>query len=414
MIRLPLVVFTFAVLLTQVASAVDTRADETRVGTVQSGSYVTISEQLENTGSLPIFVFATAVDGAAFDFNCPNLPLELKPHSKLSRNVGFRPQHPVKYAGKIIVWFKWRAQDDSDEEPQDDQTRAGSFHHRERWKWEERDVHLVAVAAPLAGTISLSPSSITFDPVQVAHSTTITEILGNRGRAPLTVLKIAARGAGFSFSENPPLTLSPEPTVRFVRNYAPGSSALSRGSLALESNASNPELSLKLAGTAFLPGELRVSSAAIDFGDVAVGSAQKQVETLFAAGGPVRISSATVNNAEFAMSGISLPITIPAGRTASLILAFRPQSPGTATDALTLVSAINSSADVPIAGTGTQSVQHSVSLSWDPSTSADVIGYNLYRGAQSGEPYSLSTPIRTATHLRLTIMYLRDKLTTML
>jgi hypothetical protein len=144
-----------------------------------------------------------------------------------------------------------------------------------------------------------------------------------------------------------------------------------------------------LAGTAFSPGELRVSSQAINFGNVAIGSTQNQVETLLAAGGPVTLSSATVNNAEFAMSGISLPITIPSGRTASLILAFRPQSLGTATGALTLESsAINSSAEVAITGTGTPGAQHSVTLSWDPSTSENVIGYNIYRGTKSGGPYS--------------------------
>jgi len=254
-------------------------------GTVPSASYVTRSEQLENPGHLPIFVFATAVHGAAFDFNCPNLPTELKPHSTLSCNVGFRPQRPARYAGKIIVWFKWRDQDDSSEEPPEDPKSAGSLHRRERWKWEEKEVPLAAVAAPAA--------------------------------------------------------------------------------------------------------ELRVSSRTINFGNVAVGSTQKQVETLFAAGGPVTVSSATVNNADFAMSGISLPITIPSGHTVSLILAFRPQSPGAATGALSLVSsAINSSAEVPIAGTGTAGVQHSVTLIWDPSTSVDVIGYNVYRGTQSGGPYS--------------------------
>ena len=155
-----------------------------------------------------------------------------------------------------------------------------------------------------------------------------------------------------------------------------------------------------LACGAHTPGELRVSSAAINFGNVTVGSTQKQVETLFAAGGPVTVSSATVDNAEFATSGISLPITIPSGRTVSLILAFRPQSPGTATGGLTLESsAINSSAQVPVTGTGTPGVEHSVTLSWDPSASEDVIGYNIYRGNQSGGPYSLvnSSPDSNAT-----------------
>jgi hypothetical protein len=123
-----------------------------------------------------------------------------------------------------------------------------------------------------------------------------------------------------------------------------------------------------------------------------VGGTQKKVETLYAAGGPVTLSSATVNNAEFAMSRMSLPMTIPSGYTLSLTLSFSPRSAGTATGALSLVSsATNSSAEVPIAGTGTGTpgVQHSVTLSWNPSTSQDVIGYNVYRGNQSGGPYSL-------------------------
>ena len=161
-----------------------------------------------------------------------------------------------------------------------------------------------------------------------------------------------------------------------------------------------PERSLMPSGTAFLPGQLRVSSAAINFGDVTVGGTQKKVETLYAAGGPVTVSSATIDNAEFALSGMSLPMTIPSGRTASLILTFTPPSPGTATGALTLASsAINSSAEVPIAGTGTAGVQHSVTLSWDPSTSQDVIGYNIYRGTRSGGPYTLisASPNSAAT-----------------
>ena len=303
MIRLSLVVFALAVFLTQLGCAAHTGSGTSAgdglaqvnisptslsFGTVQSGSYVTRSEQLENTGNLPIFVFSTAVHGAGFDFNCPNLPLELKPQSKLLCKVGFRPQAPAKYAGKIIVWFKWRAEDTSDNgELRNDQPSGGSLPRRERWKWEERDVPIAAVAAS--------------------------------------------------------------------------------------------------------SGELRVSFSAINFGDVTVGSTKKQEETLYAAGGPVTVSSATVDNAEFAMSGISLPVTIPAGHTASLIMAFTPESPGAATGALTLdSSAINSNAQVRITGTGmgTPGVQHSVSLSWGPSTSADVIGYNIYRGTQSGGPYS--------------------------
>jgi hypothetical protein len=136
-----------------------------------------------------------------------------------------------------------------------------------------------------------------------------------------------------------------------------------------------------------MPGQLRLSSTAMNFGPVVVGTGQKQVATLFAAGGPVTVSSASLNSAEFAISGISLPMTIPSGGTASMILTFSPQSSGLSTGTLTL-AASESATKVSLAGTGTPTLQHSVTLSWDPSTSDGVVGYNVYRGARSGGPYA--------------------------
>src|SRR5690242_9624310 len=42
---------------------------------------------------------------------------------------------------------------------------------------------------------------------------------------------------------------------------------------------------------------------------------------------------------------------------------------------------------------------HSVDLSWDPSTSSGITGYQVYRGTQSGGPYSLlsASPLSTTT-----------------
>ncbi len=40
-----------------------------------------------------------------------------------------------------------------------------------------------------------------------------------------------------------------------------------------------------------------------------------------------------------------------------------------------------------LGGSGTQATQHSVSLSWNASTS-QVDGYNVYRGTASGGPYT--------------------------
>jgi fibronectin type 3 domain-containing protein len=41
-----------------------------------------------------------------------------------------------------------------------------------------------------------------------------------------------------------------------------------------------------------------------------------------------------------------------------------------------------------LTGTGAAPPQHSVDLSWNGSPTATVVGYNIYRGSQSGGPYT--------------------------
>lgn len=43
------------------------------------------------------------------------------------------------------------------------------------------------------------------------------------------------------------------------------------------------------------------------------------------------------------------------------------------------------------------SVQHSVSLSWNASTSSNVVGYNIYRGTVSGANYGLQNSMIAST-----------------
>jgi fibronectin type 3 domain-containing protein len=49
-------------------------------------------------------------------------------------------------------------------------------------------------------------------------------------------------------------------------------------------------------------------------------------------------------------------------------------------------NATGSPASIPVSGTGVASVQHTVALSWNASTSAT--GYNVYRSATSGSGYA--------------------------
>jgi hypothetical protein len=115
--------------------------------------------------------------------------------------------------------------------------------------------------------------------------------------------------------------------------------------------------------------------------------------TLSATGNPVNLWFVTTTNPEFKVSGISLPLTIPAGHSVPFTVTFAPQSTGTATSTLAFRSnASNSPADESVTGNGAVAAQHSVTLSWAASGTTGVVGYNVYRSTVSGGPYGRITP----------------------
>jgi len=118
---------------------------------------------------------------------------------------------------------------------------------------------------------------------------------------------------------------------------------------------------------------------------VAVGGSQTQNGSLTASGTSITVSSASWNGTGYSLSGITFPVTVPAGQSVPFKVTFAPQSAGTFSGSVSFFSnASNSPGKETMTGTA---IQHSVALSWNPSTST-VSGYNVYRGSQSGGPYS--------------------------
>lgn len=137
-------------------------------------------------------------------------------------------------------------------------------------------------------------------------------------------------------------------------------------------------------------GQLAVSPPTLNFGSVAVGSSNSQTGSLTASSSSIVVSSAAWNGQGYSVSGITFPVTVPAGQTVPFTVTFAPQTTGSIAGSIMFDSnASNSSATQTLSGTGTgtQTTQHSVALTWNPSTS-QVAGYNIYRGTQSAGPYS--------------------------
>jgi fibronectin type 3 domain-containing protein len=129
----------------------------------------------------------------------------------------------------------------------------------------------------------------------------------------------------------------------------------------------------------------------MSFGNVAVGNHSVQKGTLTAGAADITVSSAAWNGQGYSVSGITFPVTVPAAQSVPFTVTFAPQAAGSALGSIVFDSnAANSPATETLAGDGTQASQHTVALSWNPSTS-QVVGYNVYRGSASGGPYARLT-----------------------
>lgn len=152
------------------------------------------------------------------------------------------------------------------------------------------------------------------------------------------------------------------------------------------SNATNSPAVVGVSG-AGVSLYLTPAPSSVDFGSLQVGSSSQQSIILNNTGtGRVTVSQANVTGSEFSLSGLALPLNLEPGESASLNVVFAPRSAGTFAGNVQVVStAANSPANTALSGVGF--LVRTVALTWTASTSANVIGYNVFRGTSAGGPY---------------------------
>jgi hypothetical protein len=135
-------------------------------------------------------------------------------------------------------------------------------------------------------------------------------------------------------------------------------------------------------------GQLSVTPATVAFGSVAVGKSVSKKGSLTATDAAITVSTVDSSGEGYSLSGITFPVTVPAGQSVPFTVIFAPQSAGSSPGTLSFVSDSSDSATAKLTGTGTAAASsHTVSLSWSAGPSS-VVGYNIYRGTVSGGPYS--------------------------
>ena len=250
-------------------------------------------------------------------------------------------------------------------------------------------------------TASLSPSNSTlnFGSVQLGSAKSMSLALTNAGTsAAVQISQVTASGPGFTVAGLfLPANLAAGQSITLSVDFTPTSAGSTSGNLSIASTATNANISVGLSGSGLASGQLAVSPASMNFSGVTVGGSQNQTGTLTAGSSSITVSSASWNGTGFSLSGISFPVTIPAGQNVPFTVTFAPQTTGTVNGTVSFLSnASNSATNETLSGTGVQATLHTVSLSWDPDAST-VQGYYVYRGAQTGGPYAKISTLQPGT-----------------
>jgi hypothetical protein len=352
-------------------------------GNVLVGQSQTQPVSITNTGTSSLSISTVSVSGTGFAVSGLTCPFTLSPGQSARLNVAFTPPAVGSDSGSVSVSASaqtWR-------------------HRRRRYAFTTAtttttaSVALTGSGIAAAGQIAASPASLSFGSLPAGGSQTLTETLNNSGTASVTVSQAAMSSGAFTVSGlSLPASLGAGQRLTFSVTFKPTASGSVSGNLAILSNASNPQLNIALSGSENTAGQLTPTPSALNFGSVTTGSKASLTGTLSATGSSVTISSATSTSAEFVLSGISFPVVLAAGQSVPFTVNFLPQTSGNAAASLAFVSnATNSPATESLSGVGLSLIQHSVNLAWSASTSAGVVGYNVYRAGVSGGPYTQLT-----------------------
>ena len=98
---------------------------------------------------------------------------------------------------------------------------------------------------------------------------------------------------------------------------------------------------------------------------------------------------------------MSVGLILAPQQTATLDVTFAPAATGSVIGSAIITSdATNSPTSISVSGTGFQAISHSADLTWTPSISTGIVGYDVYRGSASGGPYTLLTtaPVTTTSY----------------
>lgn len=297
-------------------------------GSVLVGSNSSLTETLTNTGGSTVTISQANVTGAGFSISGLTLPATIAVGASKSFTVKFTPTASGAVTGNIALVS------DASNSPLNIGLSGDGLN---------------------PGSLTAVPSTVNFGNVVLNNTQTVPVVVTNTGGASVSISNVAVTGSGFSFTgPNLPVALNAGQSATFNAKFTPTSAGNKSGSLTITSNANNPTLTVPLQGTGVTPGQVGANPSSLAFGNIVIGNNKSLNETLTNTGGTsVTISAATITGSGMSFTGLTLPVTLPAGQSTTFSVKFAPTAAGAISGNLTITSdGANPTLTIAVTGTG--------------------------------------------------------------
>jgi Abnormal spindle-like microcephaly-assoc'd, ASPM-SPD-2-Hydin/Protein of unknown function (DUF1573) len=296
-------------------------------GSIVDGQTKSQNFTLTNTGTATLTVTQISVTGAGYSASGLNTPTTIGVGQTATFSVLFAPANAGGLNGSVSV---------SSNAPTSPNvaTLAGT-----------------GVAASV--TISPSPSSLSFGSVSAGSSSSKSVTITNGGNSNVTLSQVTVSAKDVSASGiSMPMTLTPGQNASLNVAFSPSASESVTGNVTVTTTqGTSAVIAVSGSGT---QAALALTPSSVSFGNVTVGAPNSQTIQISNTGTAVlTISQLSVTGTGFSTSSVGLPLSINPGAASTFNVQFAPQSAGSASGSVSLVSnAPNSPSVLALSGAG--------------------------------------------------------------